>query len=183
MKTRLTLPAFLLCAVLFLTVSTTSISSGQPQNNRGASGIRHANPPRVDRADEYVYSRGEVRSRTPERRIRSGQPQRREAVVRQHVRPRTLNIPRGHLPPAGSYRLWYPGRPPGLQPAPTYYYDAIRFAPAGAWVIYRPVYDSRYVYVQVIHPRHRGVVIEVRIYDASRGVYVRTERPSRVRYR
>jgi hypothetical protein len=31
---------------------------------------------------------------------------------------RTVRVPRGHLPPAGYCRLWYPGRPPGHQPAP-----------------------------------------------------------------
>lgn len=31
---------------------------------------------------------------------------------------RTVRIPAGYLPPAGYCRLWYPGRPPGHQPAP-----------------------------------------------------------------
>lgn len=31
---------------------------------------------------------------------------------------RTVRIPPGYLPPAGYCRLWYPGRPPGHQPAP-----------------------------------------------------------------
>ena len=32
-----------------------------------------------------------------------------------HARPR---IPRGHMPPPGLCRYWYPGRPPGHQPPP-----------------------------------------------------------------
>lgn len=29
-----------------------------------------------------------------------------------------LGIPKGHMPPPGSCRIWYPGRPPGHQPPP-----------------------------------------------------------------
>lgn len=32
--------------------------------------------------------------------------------------PRKVKIPPGHYPPKGMCRLWYPGRPPGQQPAP-----------------------------------------------------------------
>lgn len=31
---------------------------------------------------------------------------------------RGLHVPKGHLPPPGECRLWYPGRPPGQQPSP-----------------------------------------------------------------
>ena len=34
--------------------------------------------------------------------------------------PRQLvNVPKGHYPPSGSCRVWYPNRPPGHQPPPT----------------------------------------------------------------
>lgn len=187
MNPRVTFFGFLFCAVLFLTVSSTTISSGQPQN-RGASGIRHANPPGLDMSNEYLASGGEYRSRSrgsvgSRERFRSGRSHRRDAGAIRFARPHKLGIPKGHFPPPGSYRLWFPGRPPGRQPAVVYHYDAVRYAPAGAWVIYRPAYDSRFVYVQLIHPRYAGVVIEVHVYDAYYGTYIRTEIPSRVRYR
>jgi hypothetical protein len=47
-------------------------------------------------------------------------------------------IPAGHLPPAGSCRVWYDNRPPGQQPPPTSCRDAERTAAhqRGARVIY-----------------------------------------------
>lgn len=35
-----------------------------------------------------------------------------------HAQGRAVRVPRGHLPPPGLCRLWYPGRPPGHQPRP-----------------------------------------------------------------
>jgi hypothetical protein len=32
--------------------------------------------------------------------------------------PQHVNIPKGHLPPPGKCRVWYPDRPPGQQPPP-----------------------------------------------------------------
>jgi hypothetical protein len=29
-----------------------------------------------------------------------------------------VNIPKGHMPPPGKCRVWYPDRPPGQQPPP-----------------------------------------------------------------
>jgi len=31
---------------------------------------------------------------------------------------RHVDIPRGHMPPPGKCRVWYPDRPPGQQPPP-----------------------------------------------------------------
>jgi len=115
--------------------------------------------------------------------VSEASPHYRDGIVIRHTLPPKLDIPRGHLPPVGSYRLWFPGRAPGHQPAPTRRVDIIRYAPPGAWRIYRPAYDRRFVYVQVIDARFRGVVREVHVFDARRGTYVRTERPVRVRYR
>ena len=53
-------------------------------------------------------------------------------------RANSQGIPPGHLPPAGSCRVWYEGVPPGRQPAPTNCRDAERIAArnANARVIY-----------------------------------------------
>jgi len=45
------------------------------------------------------------------------------------------SIPRGHLPPPGSCRLWYPDRPPGHQPPPGSCADLKGRADAGAYLI------------------------------------------------
>ena len=48
-----------------------------------------------------------------------------------------VSVPTGHLPPPGRCRVWYPGRPPGQQPAPMEcgraQYEASRY---GGRVIY-----------------------------------------------
>jgi hypothetical protein len=107
----------------------------------------------------------------------------RDVRVVHYGAPPKLGIPRGHLPPVGSYRIWIPGRPAGLQPAALYRSDAVRFAPPGAWVIYRPAHDSRFVYVRVMDMRRHGILSVVHVYDARRGTYVRSEVPVRVRHR
>lgn len=52
-------------------------------------------------------------------------------------RPRYVkdSIPRGHLPPPGLCRLWYPDRPPGHQPPPDSCAALKGQAVAGAWLI------------------------------------------------
>lgn len=44
-------------------------------------------------------------------------------------------IPRGHRPPAGQCRIWFPGRAPGKQPPPGDCRTLQRRLPAGAWLI------------------------------------------------
>lgn len=88
-----------------------------------------------------------------------------------------LGIPPGHLPPPGQCRIWYPGYPPGRQPPPGDCDRLRRQVPAGAWLIERPTYDRKHVRVNVYDPRRAGNRIEIRIYNASTGVYVRAEIP------
>jgi len=52
-------------------------------------------------------------------------------------------VPPGHLPPAGTCRVWYEGVPPGRQPAPTSCADAERRASGNARVIYGAGTDAR----------------------------------------
>ncbi|MOA18517.1 hypothetical protein D3C78_1388410 [compost metagenome] len=44
-------------------------------------------------------------------------------------------IPRGHRPPAGQCRIWFPGRAPGKQPQSGDCRTLQRRLPAGAWLI------------------------------------------------
>jgi hypothetical protein len=44
-------------------------------------------------------------------------------------------IPRGHRPPRGQCRIWFPGRPPGKQPPPGDCRKLRERVPAGAWLI------------------------------------------------
>jgi hypothetical protein len=48
-------------------------------------------------------------------------------------------------------------------------------APAGSWVLYRA--DSREVHTRVIDSRQVGVVVQIRVYAAADGVFLRSERP------
>jgi hypothetical protein len=97
-------------------------------------------------------------------------------VVDKEPRRGPLGVPPGHLPPPGQCRLWYPGRPPGQQPRAGSCATVERAAPAGSWILYRPAQDSKVVHNRVIDSQRKGVVVEVRVYDAARGTYLRIER-------
>ena len=87
-----------------------------------------------------------------------------------------LGIPPGQLPPPGQCRVWFPGRPPGRQPRPSGCKEAMAQASAGSWVLYRPS-RGKEVHSRVIDSRRAGVVVNVRVYEAANGRYLRTERP------
>ena len=46
-----------------------------------------------------------------------------------------LKIPKGHMPPPGKCRIWYPDLPPGQQPPPGDCKDLKYQVPPGAWLI------------------------------------------------
>src|SRR6266536_1577312 len=94
-----------------------------------------------------------------------------------------FGVPPGHLPDPGECRLWYPGTPPGRQPRPRSRpcEGLAAIAPAGSWIIYRPTYDRRLVYVRVVDERRPGLVVRVRIFDLETDRLVREEAPQEER--
>jgi hypothetical protein len=47
-----------------------------------------------------------------------------------------VEIPRGHLPPPGKCRIWFPDRPPGHQPAPGKCKKLRKRVPSGAYLVH-----------------------------------------------
>lgn len=74
--------------------------------------------------------------------------------------PRQLaGVPRGHYPPPGECRIWYPNRPPGHQPPPTSCHNlvGIRLEP-GAFILHGDrAYDAAYDW-RAEERRHPGSV-------------------------
>lgn len=103
-------------------------------------------------------------------------PASRTVVVSSDEDRSQLRVPRGHYPPVGQCRVWFPGRPPGQQPAAGSCSRVERLAPAGTWVLYRPATDRKVVHARVIDPKRDGVVVVVRVYDVNRGAYLGQER-------
>jgi hypothetical protein len=85
----------------------------------------------------------------------------------------SLNIPPGHLPSPGSCRIWFPGTPPGQQPPPGDCEVLARDIPPGAWLLYRPTDEPRYVDVSVYDDHRPGVIVEIRVFEAATGTFVR----------
>jgi hypothetical protein len=102
-----------------------------------------------------------------------------------HAAAKSLEVPPGHLPPAGSCRIWTPGVPPGHQaPAGPCARLERRLKP-GDWLLYRSKRDPDLVYVDVprvtttaTRVREPGP-LEVRVFQASTGIFVRFADPRR----
>ncbi len=101
-------------AVLFVAVLVGLLpvnASGQGASGGGPPGLD-----RAPRADHDQADRKEQWSRPAKNRASNGRS--RRSGDRRARGPRSLHIPKGHRPPRGLCRLWYPGHPPGQQPAP-----------------------------------------------------------------
>lgn len=79
-----------------------------------------------------------------------------------------LPVPRGHLPPPGSCRVWLPGVPPGHQPAPGSCAVLERRVPPGGWLLVRPYRYPGVVELLAYDHRRPGVRIRY-VYDAGNG--------------
>jgi hypothetical protein len=80
-----------------------------------------------------------------------------------------LDIPKGHYPPPGECRVWYPDRPAGQQPPP----GRCDRVPPGAWLIRHPHDDAEHVHVVVYDDRRPGTVLVVGQFRIATGVFVR----------
>jgi hypothetical protein len=76
-------------------------------------------------------------------------------------------IPKGHLPPPGHCRIWYPNRPAGQQPPPQRCPIAVRQIPLGAYVVSRLEGDNRRALVHVYSGQKPGIVVETRYYSVT----------------
>jgi hypothetical protein len=54
-----------------------------------------------------------------------------------------VQIPPGKMPPPGSCRIWYPGRPAGQQPPPGRCDELRGRVPPDAWLLYRPTAEPK----------------------------------------
>ena len=70
-----------------------------------------------------------------------------------------IDIPKGHLPPPGHARIWYPGVEPGHQPPPGQYGELAHRVPVGAWLISRE--NPEMASVAIYDPQRPGVVVDV----------------------
>lgn len=84
-----------------------------------------------------------------------------------------LDIPKGHYPPPGECRVWYPSRPPGHQPPPGSCSKLGRSVPPGAWLIRHPQDDPEHVHVVVYDDRRPGAVFVIGQFAIGSGGFVR----------
>ncbi len=72
--------------------------------------------------------------------LTAGRPRPEGAVQMASVEPEPtydeVEIPRGHLPPPGKCRIWFPDRPPGHQPAPGKCKKLRHRVPEGAYLVH-----------------------------------------------
>lgn len=70
----------------------------------------------------------------------AGRPQPEGEVQMANVEPERayaeVEIPRGHMPPPGKCRIWFPDRPPGHQPAPGKCKKLRYRVPSGAYLVH-----------------------------------------------
>ncbi len=80
-----------------------------------------------------------------------------------HTTPHSFKVPPGHYPAAGYYRIWYPGRPPGHQPAPVRNGMPPNAALTdGAFIIYGDkAYDTQYDWRQAEVQKKKTVPREI----------------------
>jgi hypothetical protein len=79
-----------------------------------------------------------------------------------------FRVPRGHMPPPGMCRVWYPGTPPGRQPKPGDCRTLSRHVPRGAWLI---GHDRRWSDTELRDRRFRHADFDGRRYSGRKEIY------------
>lgn len=74
-----------------------------------------------------------------------------------------LEVPKGHLPPPGACKVWFPDRPAGHQPPPGDCAELTADVPPGAWLLYGSAADE--VTATAYHPEVEGLVVKVETLD------------------
>ncbi|MGR4871079.1 hypothetical protein ACIPRI_19705 [Variovorax sp. LARHSF232] len=116
-------------------------------------------------ADEGKDESGKGKQRGEERKRHEGN----SSYFHQHGYTR---IPKGHMPPPGECRIWYPDRPAGHQPPPFKCGQARGRVEPGGWLI-TPGRQPQEIEVSVYDARRPGIVIDVGIFDARTGSMIR----------
>jgi hypothetical protein len=75
-----------------------------------------------------------------------------------------LGVPKGHLPPPGECKVWFPGRPLSQQPPATSCASVLQNAPLGAWVITQ---EEGCYKVNIYNRTRRNVIDAVRYYETN----------------
>ena len=83
-----------------------------------------------------------------------------------------LNIPKGHYPPPGQCRIWYPDKPAGHQPPPGNCRQLRNQVPPGAWIIHHPSSGPQHIRVDVYDHQHRGQIMISGEFDLG-GTFIR----------
>lgn len=134
------------CITLFFTTAFTDEGKDESGKGRGNEGKKYSEK-------QYRENKGDGKS-----------------YFHEHGYTR-LNIPRGHYPPPGECRIWFPDRSPGQQPPPVKCGDPV---PAGAWLIQHPSdIPSDHVTVSVYEPQSPGVIQAVGEFEIGSGIFVR----------
>lgn len=74
-----------------------------------------------------------------------------------------LEVPKGHLPPPGECKVWFPDQPAGHQPPPGDCAELSGDVPPGAWLLYGSAADE--VVATAYHPEVEGLVVKVETLD------------------
>jgi hypothetical protein len=75
-----------------------------------------------------------------------------------------MGIPKGHLPPPGECKVWFPGRPAGQQPPPQSCSSAILNRPPGAWIV---THETQRFKVVSFLKTEKGTVEQIKYYHTQ----------------
>jgi hypothetical protein len=84
-----------------------------------------------------------------------------------------LDIPKGHYPPPGECRIWYPDQPAGQQPPPGDCRKLRGKVPPGGWLITNSGDDPKHVHIHVYDERKPNTIKVTGEFEIGSGIFVR----------